>query len=168
MLVAWRTVLRLGVICLTGSWFAVCRAAGDEAPKVEQTPFQKSVAPLLAAKCVACHSGSEAKAGLDLTVGEKLLAGGESGAAVVPGKPAQSLIWQRVLADEMPPKHPLSAAEKSTIKAWIEAGAVWTGGALDPLKVTSDQRAGYDWWSLQPLSKTACPTVRDAATAAAD
>ena len=163
MLVAWRTVLRLGLICLTGSWFAICRAAGDEAPKVEQTPFQKSVAPLLAAKCVACHSGSEAKAGLDLTVGEKLLAGGESGAAVVPGKPAQSLIWQRVFADEMPPKHPLSAAEKSTLKAWIEAGAVWTGGALDPLKVSSDQRAGYDWWSLQPLSKTACPTVRDVA-----
>jgi hypothetical protein len=154
--------------------FAVCPAADDEPAKagvtslekagsVEKSPFEKSVAPLLAAKCVACHSGSEAKAGLDLTQREKLLVGGESGTAVVPGKPDQSPIWQRVSADEMPPKHPLSAAEKLIIKSWIEAGAVWSGGPLDPLKVSSDQRAGYDWWSLQPLAKMGSPTVQNAA-----
>ncbi len=163
MLVQARTAFVIGLLCLTGVPFALSRTMADDASPSQKAQFEKSVAPLLAAKCIACHSGSEAKAGLDLTLGEKLLNGGDSGAGVVPGKLDQSLIWQRISADEMPPKHPLSAAEKTTIKSWIEAGAVWSGGALDPLKVSTEQRAGYDWWSLQPLTKSVCPTVQDIA-----
>ena len=161
MLVSWRTRIAFGLTCLTAFVIARSPAMGDDVRSAEQTRFERSVAPLLIAKCVACHSGSDAKGGLDLTLGEKLLVGGDSGAAVVPGKLDQSLIWQRISTDEMPPKHPLSAAEKTTIKTWLEAGAVWSGGVLDPLKVSTDQRAGYDWWSLQPFVKSTAPTAHN-------
>lgn len=161
-MVWWRLVFRLSFIC-GFSLPALALRANDAALQPRPDVFAKTVGPLLIAKCVGCHSGSDSKAGLDLTRQEKLLAGGESGAALAPGQPDQSLIWQRVAADEMPPKHPLTAAEKSVLQQWIKDGAVWSGGTLDPLKVSTDQRAGYDWWSLQPLAKLTLPTVRDTA-----
>jgi hypothetical protein len=159
----WRLLMRRPfrtsfVHCLAAMIAMTSIVVAADVPSVQ---FEKSIAPLLMSKCLACHSGDEVKGGLDLISAEKLRTGGESGAGVVPGKPDESPIWQRVSADEMPPKHPLSEKEKATLKSWIEAGAVWTGGDLNPLKVSTEQRAGYDWWSLQPLSKVVCPTVRD-------
>lgn len=156
----WRLTFKLTLVCVF-SLSGLVLGADDAGPQSSRDPFEKAVGPLLIAKCVGCHSGSDSKAGLDLTRQEKLLAGGESGAALVPSKPDQSLIWQRVAADEMPPKHPLTAAEKNVLQQWIKDGAAWSGGALDPLKVSTDQRAGYDWWSLQPLSRPKLPAVRD-------
>ncbi len=127
--------------------------------------FEKFVAPLLARRCTSCHAGEELKGKLDLSTREKLLVGGESGPALIPGDTAQSLIWQRVSADEMPPKHPLNADEKRLLKRWIEAGAVWSGGPLDPLAVSSEHRAGRDWWSLQPIARPTMPVVPPAAFA---
>ena len=121
--------------------------------------FEKFVAPLLGRRCTSCHAGEELKGKLDLSTREKLLVGGESGPALVPGQVEQSLIWQRVSADEMPPKHPLSADEKAVLKMWIEAGAVWSGGPLDPLAISSEHRAGRDWWSLKPIIRPTMPDV---------
>ena len=116
-----------------------------------------SAKSLLLQKCISCHSGDATKGNLDLTTREALLRGGESGPAIVPASLEQSLIWQRVDQDEMPPKHPLSAKEKQIFKEWISAGANWSGGALDPLAVSSDHRAGLDWWSLQNLKSVQIP-----------
>ncbi len=124
--------------------------------------FEKAVAPLLARRCAGCHAGDEAKGKLDLTTREKQLVGGESGPALEPGRADKSLVWRRIAVDEMPPKHPLTEDEKRVLKTWIETGAVWSGGALNPLSVSSEQRAGYDWWSLQPLIKANVPASRDA------
>src|SRR6185436_2490637 len=82
----------------------------------------------LAGRCLECHSGAEAKGKLDLSAGAKAVAGGESGAAIETGKPDASNLWQ-----------------------WITAGAKWGTEAIDPFRYTSAARAGYDWWSLQPL-----------------
>src|SRR5690242_18759359 len=68
--------------------------------------FDSVVAPLIARKCLACHNPTEKKGGLDLSSSKPALAGGESGAAIVPGKPDESLLWERVSQDEMPPKKP--------------------------------------------------------------
>ena len=43
------------------------------------------------------------------------------------------------------------------MKDWIVRGAKWSGGPLDPLQYTSEVRAGYDWWSLQPLRRIEPP-----------
>lgn len=115
-----------------------------------RTSFERSVAPLLTARCSACHKPGEKKGGLDLTSREALLAGGDSGQAVVPGNLAESLLWQRVISREMPPKEPLSEQEQAIVRDWIRGGAVWSGGSLDPFRYTTAHRAGYDWWSLQP------------------
>ena len=118
----------------------------------KSTPdFDREIAPLLAHRCAECHNADEHKGGLDLTSKAKALAGGDSGRAIAAGNAKDSLLWQRVGTNEMPPKHPLSAAEKSLVKRWLDAGAAWGADRIDPLRYSGDRRAGYDWWSLQPL-----------------
>ncbi len=123
------------------------------AAEPEATDFDRTIAPLLAARCLDCHSGSEPKGGLDLGSRGSALKGGESGVVLKPGKLDASVLWERVREDEMPPKHPLTGAEKSTLKQWIEAGVKWGSDSIDRFRYTTDRRAGYDWWSLQPLKQ---------------
>src|SRR5436305_1142987 len=80
-------------------------------------------------------------------------AGGETGPAVVAGRPQESLAWERVEADEMPPRKPLPEAEKAALRGWIAAGARWGTDPIDPFQVTTDRRAGRDWWSLRPIRR---------------
>ena len=85
--------------------------------------------------------------------------GGKDGAAIVAGKPDESPLWERVEAGEMPPKSPLSPAEKAAIRDWIAAGATWGTDPIDPYQATTPRRAGRDWWSLQPVRRTEVPEV---------
>ncbi|MBN9119067.1 MAG: DUF1553 domain-containing protein [Planctomycetes bacterium] len=105
--------------------------------------------------CTDCHGGAKPKGELDLTR--------KAGAAetVVPGKPADSALWQRVAAGEMPPKKPLPAAEQKLLKEWIESGAKWGTDPIDPFRFTTPTRAGYDWWSLQPVRRPPLPKTPD-------
>ena len=121
--------------------------------------FRNEIAPLLAARCLECHSGNSPEGGLDLSTSTGVNKGGESGGAVLPGKPDDSVLWQRIRDDEMPPKHPLTAEEKQSFKAWIASGAQWSGGDIDRFRYTSDSRAGYDWWSLQPVQNVSPPLL---------
>src|SRR5262245_17684632 len=82
-------------------------AAAADAPN-----FDRQVAPILAARCLECHSGAEPKGKLDLSTARAALAGGESGAAIQAGQPATSYLLQRIEASEMPPKHPLPPGER--------------------------------------------------------
>ena len=129
---------------------AAARAGGD-------VDFDKTLAPLLAGRCLGCHAGAGAKGGLDLSTAKGVAAGGDNGPAVAPGKPAESLLWRRVAAGEMPPKHPLPEQERAVLKAWIEGGAKWGHGDIDPFRFTTDSRAGFDWWSLAPLARPTPP-----------
>src|ERR1700722_9771179 len=69
--------------------------------------FELNVRPVLAGTCVKCHGAKKASGGVRLDSREALLAGGETGPAVVPGDPQGSLLIQAVgHADEvlkMPP-----------------------------------------------------------------
>lgn len=129
-----------------------------DAPK-GKLDFDRDVAPLLASKCLECHSGVGPEGGLDLTQQSRMLKGGEAGPSVVPGNLDDSPLWQRVRDDEMPPEHPLSADEKQVLRDWISGGAVWGSGPIDPFRTTTGKRAGYDWWSLRPLIDAPPPTV---------
>ena len=81
--------------------------------------------------------------------------GGENGPAVVPGKPGESLMIDRLEAGEMPPGRALKPEEVAAFRAWVESGAAYE---VEPLAA---RRAGPDWWSLRPIRKAAIPTVRD-------
>jgi hypothetical protein len=127
---------------------------------VTSTARAEDAIPLLAAKCLECHSGGKPKGGLDLSDREKAIKGGETGPALVPGKPEDSLIWEHVSAGEMPPKKKgvLNNDEKNAIREWIAGGAGYPdGGRIDALAYTTDSRGGYDWWSLQPVIRPEVP-----------
>jgi hypothetical protein len=155
-LIMWR---RLGIPFVVG-WSAVAIAFASA--RASEIDFDRQVAPILASRCLECHSGNEPKGKLDLSRAKTALSGGESGAVIVAGEPEKSLLWQRIEAEEMPPKHPLSAAERGTFKAWIAAGAKWGTDPIDRFRFTTAARAGYDWWSLKPIPVIKPPQVSDA------
>ena len=127
--------------------------------RADPPDFDRQVAPLLAARCLDCHHGPKPKGDLDLSRKAAVLGG--NAPIVVPGKPADSPLWERIAADEMPPKKPLTDAEKKLLKDWIEGGATWGADPLDPFRFTTSSRAGYDWWALQPVKRPAIPASRD-------
>jgi WD40 repeat protein len=108
-------------------------------PKKEETEdpnapvsYYKKVRPIFQAQCQGCHQPAKAKGGYVMTEYAKLLKGGEEaeneGAAIVPGKPAESYLVKQVVPvngeAEMPPKKkPLPDADIALIKRWIAEGA---------------------------------------------
>jgi len=148
----WFALMAIGVL--------VVPFAATLALAAEPLSFDRQLAPLLTRRCLSCHSGSQLKVGLDLSSHASTIAGGESDEPIVAGDPDASLLWQRVDEDEMPPKHPLSNDEKTRIRCWIAEGAQWGTDPIDPFRFSSDDRAGYDWWALQPVE---VPEVRLAA-----
>jgi hypothetical protein len=137
------------------------------APPASESPAaqESQVAALLARHCLECHNGFDRKGGLDLARRDRALAGGDSGQVLLPGKPDDSPLLERVTAGEMPPEKraKLTGGEQALLRQWIAAGATWAADPIDPFLVTSDRRAGYNWWSLQPLRKVEPPAVKDAA-----
>jgi len=121
--------------------------------------FDAQVAPILVRRCLDCHSGTEPKGKLDLSGRATALAGGKDGLVIVPGKPDESPLWDRVASGEMPPKSPLPATERAALRAWIAAGARWGTDPIDAFQVTTARRAGRDWWSLQPVKRPRPPVV---------
>src|SRR5829696_2858786 len=73
------------------------RAADPPAPDAAAVEFfEKEIRPLFVEKCQKCHGDKKTGGGLNLTSGASLLKGGETGPAVVPGKPAESLLIKAV------------------------------------------------------------------------
>jgi hypothetical protein len=113
---------------------------------------------LLERRCVHCHSGTAPKGGLSLTSLESAKKGGESGPAILPGKPEQSLVIDHVSGDkpEMPKDGaPLGPNEVALLRGWIKEGAAWPEAAVHADKKPLD----LDWWSLKPLANAAPPRV---------
>lgn len=146
----------IAVVCI-----ALTALPHSQANDAAGRQFDTQIAPLLAKRCLDCHNPSDKKGGLDLTQRQAALKGGDSGPAVAPGKPDASLLVERIVAGDMPPKTPLAAAEREQLKQWIAAGAPWGADPIDRFQFTSDSRAGYDWWALQPLTGRELPEVTD-------
>ena len=99
--------------------------AADDA-KVQH--FENRVRPLFVERCYKCHAGPTVKGGLRLDSREAVLRGGESGPAVVVGKPDESLLLQAVRHQnglKMPPDGKLTETQIAALAEWIKAGAVW-------------------------------------------
>ncbi len=111
---------------------------GVRSVRAEAAPFDRDkvqqVRTILSNKCFSCHGPDESnrKAKLRLDSKSAAFADRESGPAIVPGKPEESLVVERILSTEpaetMPPpkaNKPLTDAEKSLIQEWVAAGAPW-------------------------------------------
>jgi mono/diheme cytochrome c family protein len=111
--------------------------------------FEKDVAPILTARCLGCHGANDPKGGLRIDTFAGIVQGGDSGGLVAPGKPAASLLVQRLTAggtDRMPKNgRPLAADEVKKISDWIASGAKFTGNNATPiteLKAAGSAAAG--------------------------
>ena len=152
----WRTSLVF--TCLV----ALSLNSATELARGDSPDFQKQVAPIIAKRCLECHSSSNAEGGLDLAQKTLALKGGESGKAIEAGDPANSLLWQMIEDNSMPKdRPPLSDEEKQTIREWLVAGAEWSVELLDPFDYSDDKRGGYDWWSLQSVARPEVPAAID-------
>ncbi len=135
--------------------------AEDADSAAELARFRKSVAPVLAAKCVSCHCADNAKGGLDLTTRASMLKGGDSGAALVMKVPEQSPIYLRSISqDGQPPEMPakgdaLTPVEAKALRDWIAAGAHWP----EKLQLREKPKGDATFWSLLPVASVPVPTV---------
>ncbi len=135
----------------------VCVSFGVADPPDKKQASEKGVAAwrLIASRCAQCHGGEDPPGKLDLTTREALERGGESGAAIDAkalegGSIDAHPLWQRVVAGEMPPNKPLNEADQQIVREWLLSGAKYPGEPLDPNAFSTGERAGYDWWALQP------------------
>ncbi len=90
--------------------------------------YASQVKPFFTRYCLECHNGEEAKGGLNLETYKSLLAGGDKGAVLVPGKADASRIVRLVEHKDkpfMPPKKAKQPRpeEVALLRAWIDAGA---------------------------------------------
>ncbi|MEM7012290.1 MAG: c-type cytochrome domain-containing protein, partial [Verrucomicrobiota bacterium] len=113
--------------------------------------FQSKIEPILKERCYDCHShaAGKMKGGLTLDSRSGWAEGGDSGPAIIPAKPDESLLIEMVRwIDEdfqMPPKEQLPAAEIALLEEWVKRGAP------DPRELTKPTTVLADWWSLKPL-----------------
>ncbi|OWK43011.1 DUF1553 domain-containing protein [Fimbriiglobus ruber] len=124
----------------------------DNVPK--PVNFDRDVRPVFAKHCLSCHGPDKQKGGLRLDRRAEALAGGDSGQAFAPGKPADSPLLARVAAADdtrMPPKGDrLSPSEMAALRAWVEQGAKWPADG-------SAATSAADWWSFKPVVRSAVP-----------
>src|SRR5579883_3648148 len=70
--------------------------------------FEKKVRPILVSHCYTCHSAdTKPSGGLRVDDRNGLLAGGNTGPAVVPGDPDKSLLLRRVIKKNVKRRMPL-------------------------------------------------------------
>lgn len=145
------------LLCLHGAILS----AGELTPQ-QRDLFEKHARPTLIGQCIKCHGDTKQEGGLRLTSLESLLEGGESGPAIVPGKPDESLLVEalRYESFEMPPTGQLEEKVVVGIVAWIKAGSPWPRGLV--LKATPKiSEKDRDWWCYQPIADPAVPEVDD-------
>ncbi|MFN4259708.1 MAG: DUF1549 domain-containing protein [Gemmataceae bacterium] len=127
--------------------------------------FENRVRPLLVEHCHKCHGPDKQRGGLRLDSRSALLEGGDTGPAIVPGQPAESLLIQAIRHEglEMPPSGQLPEADIATLTAWVQMGAPWPGAEATASKrrgsrITDEDRA---YWAFQPVREPAVPDVAD-------
>ncbi len=138
-------------------------SAADEAQRATASFFENEVRPILVNRCYECHSDAKQKGGLRVDHIGYLKAGGDTGPALVAGKPEESALVEAIHFGtedfQMPPKEKLPDAEIAVLERWIKTGAFWpedtekkivmTGGGF-----TEEQR---NYWFFKPVAKVSPP-----------
>ena len=128
--------------------------------------FEQKIRPVLAEHCYSCHS-SEAKkvrGGLRVDSRAALLKGGDTGPALVPGKPKESLLLQALRHDglAMPPKGKLPDNVVADFERWIRLGAPDPRDGKTTVQAGIDLDRGRQFWAFRSPRHHATPAVKDA------
>jgi len=125
--------------------------------------FETKIRPVLADACYSCHSedAGKTKGGLALDSRQALFHGGDSGEAIVPGRPERSLLIQAIRWDDedlrMPPKEKLSNEQIADLEKWVQMGAPDPRSGAAPLARTQiDIEKARKFWAYQ-LPKAVAP-----------
>jgi hypothetical protein len=123
--------------------------------------FEARIRPILVDTCFRCHGDAKTSGDLRIDSRERLLTGGESGPAIIPGKPDESLLIRAIQRQEevsaMPPEKDkaLRADQIADFVAWVKAGAVW------PEKSAKFEAVKH--WAFEPVRDGASPEVQEKA-----
>lgn len=153
------SVASLVLMLTSGSDVVGAEAPGAAKLSAEEREFfEKQVRPLLVKRCFECHGGTKAGGGLSLQTAKGWRKGGESGPAIVPGKPDESPLVAAInyKSLEMPPADKggkLSADEIAILTKWVALGAPDPRDGSETLGGMTREEA-QKWWAFQPL-----PTV---------
>lgn len=152
-------------------WLVCPWVVADDASRTGEF-FERRIRPVLVRHCYECHSsGSDSlEGGLQLDYQEGLLQGGDSGPAVVPGRPGESPLLGALRHEsfEMPPSGKLPETVIHDFERWVREGAhdprdkppSAADAAEEAWKSNLAQRSR--WWSLQPPDSREPPRVDDA------
>jgi len=146
--------------------FACSVSSAQDAANERAKFFENEVRPLLVEHCIECHGPDKQNGDLRLDSLGDLLAGGESGAALVPGEPDESLLIEAVRYEslEMPPSKQLDDSQIEVLIRWVEMGAPWPGSdpnAPTPRKGQTFSDEDRQWWALQPVVSPPVPDFDD-------
>jgi hypothetical protein len=165
-----RIIFRITVLAVAVTFVGLSARGADDAAATQF--FEAKVRPILANHCFKCHGEEKQRGGLRLDSRTTLISGGDQGAALVPGKPSESLIIRAISYDgdlKMPPTKKLAKEQIADLTRWVEMGAPWPGGEKPAaarhaeFKITDKDRAH---WAFQPIRRPSLPTVTDATWAA--
>ncbi len=163
-----RTACLSMALWLMGSLLAPVWGADPAGEMTGDEFFERKIRPLLAQHCFSCHGRGQKKGGLGLDSREAILAGGESGAVAVPGKPEASMLLAVVTYQgdiQMPPSGKLTDDEIAALKQWLSLGMPWpatksgaSGSSIRTAGAVTD--ADRQFWSFQPIRDHAPPVVQ--------
>ncbi len=128
--------------------------------------FESKIRPVLVAHCYECHSAdsAELQGGLRVDSRATIRTGGDSGPAVVPGKPGDSLLLEalRYESYEMPPAGQLADHIIADFETWIRSGAVdpRDSDTVAPAAGVGMEQ-GRAFWSFQPIASPTVPDVKN-------
>jgi hypothetical protein len=156
----------LAAVAFSVGWGALAAQQPAGRAQAGAVDFVRDVQPILQKHCYACHAGERVKGGgLRLDLRTPAMAGGDSGAAIVPGQGGDSLIVRRLLGagglERMPMgKPPLPESDVAVIRAWIDQGAAWPEAASAADTAASSQAQPEHWAYRRPV-RPSLPGVRD-------
>ncbi len=142
-------------LCLVVAVAHDCSAAGRRIVE-----FEKEIRPALVKDCLKCHGANKQEGELRLDSLAAMLKGGESGPAIVPGKPDESLLMEALRYDsfEMPPENALPDSVIGHFERWIADGAVWPEASQTIRESTAGiSDADRQWWAFQRVEKPEPP-----------
>ncbi len=136
--------------------------SADEISDADLKFFESKIRPVLVKECYKCHSieAKKSQGGFRLDTRKSLRDGGESGPAIVPGKPEESLLIEALRHEsfEMPPSGRLDDAIIEDFVVWIQRGAP------DPRRGKSRSDQSTDsalHWSFQAPVRPSIPQVQN-------
>lgn len=141
---------------------AAGEASAESPPSVEQLRFfESTIRPLLVENCQKCHGPAKQFNGFRVDSRDALVKGGDTGPAVMPGLPEESLLIRAVRhTDEdlkMPPEKKLTDRQIADLVKWVEMGAPFPAAAVT--SVPGRPHRDPNHWSFQPPSNPSLPAV---------